>query len=181
MGPASLCRGRRLGRLARRPDRQLNCCLAEFWRVRTRACHYFLTSDAEPTYWVSVGTVSGNVDSVQAARSTLDLLELAGCSDIPVAVVERDPLAGPYNGAVPHIHGVTGTGDAYLARSAGEAVDESAAEFIVRLAREHQGRLRLLTPARSPTLRPRSASNPDFRNSSRTSPLWAVRRWYRGT
>ncbi|MFD4990113.1 nucleoside hydrolase [Streptomyces sp. NPDC058372] len=91
-----------------------------------------------------VGTVSGNVDSAQAARNTLDLLELAGRTDIPVAVGAAVPLAGAYRGAVPHIHGTNGLGGAELARTERETADETAAEMIVRLARAHPGRLRLL-------------------------------------
>lgn len=91
-----------------------------------------------------IGTVSGNVDAAQAARNTLDLLELAGRTDIPVAVGAAVPLAGAYRGAVPHIHGTNGLGDAALARAEHGPVEETAAAMIVRLARQHPGQLRLL-------------------------------------
>ncbi|MFD3559665.1 nucleoside hydrolase [Streptomyces sp. NPDC058686] len=94
---------------------------------------------------VGIGTVSGNVDSTQAARNTLALLELAGRPEIPVAVGEHDPLAGTFPGGVPHIHGANGIGDIEVADAQAAPEAESGPEMIVRLARAHGGRLRLLT------------------------------------
>ncbi|MCX4551327.1 nucleoside hydrolase [Streptomyces sp. NBC_01387] len=94
---------------------------------------------------VGVGTVSGNVDSAQAARNTLALIQLAGRDDIPVAVGAADPQAGTYNGAVPHIHGHNGIGDITVPDSTRPAVPRHAADLIIHLARVHQGKLRLLT------------------------------------
>lgn len=92
---------------------------------------------------VGVGSVHGNVSAEQGARNTLDLLALAGVSDVPVAVGAVDPQGGPFAGGVPHIHGSVGIGDVELPRSPQEPVDETAAELLVRLAHEHPG-LRLV-------------------------------------
>jgi purine nucleosidase len=93
---------------------------------------------------VGVGTVSGNVGALQCARNTLDLLALAGRSDIPVAIGAHDPLAGAYDGGVPHIHGLNGVGDIELPDSGLVPVGEDGAEFLVRLAKEHGGALRIV-------------------------------------
>ncbi len=91
-----------------------------------------------------VGTVSGNLAAAGGARNTLDLLALMGRPDIPVAVGEHDPIGGafdPTEGA--KVHGVNGVGEIVLPR-AGEPVDESAADMLIRLAHEYPGSLRVL-------------------------------------
>jgi purine nucleosidase len=93
---------------------------------------------------VGVGTVSGNVAAVQGARNTLDLLALAGRPDVPVAVGAHDPLVGVYHGGVPHIHGLNGVGNIKLPDSGLAPVDEGGAEFLVRLAKELGGALRIV-------------------------------------
>ncbi|MGW8565252.1 nucleoside hydrolase [Isoptericola sp. NPDC055881] len=93
---------------------------------------------------VGVGSVSGNIDARQGAVNTLDLLALAGRGDVPVAVGAHDPLAGSYDGGVPHIHGRNGVGDVVLPASGREPVAESAVELLLRLSHEHAGRLRLV-------------------------------------
>ncbi|MFC6881858.1 MULTISPECIES: nucleoside hydrolase [Actinomadura] len=92
-----------------------------------------------------IGTVSGNVDSAQAARNTLALLHLAGRDDIPVAVGAADPQAGTYAGPVPHIHGHNGIGDIALPDAAPPRTDLDAADLIIQLAHSHPGELRILT------------------------------------
>lgn len=103
---------------------------------------YLLRSPA--TNLVGVSTVSGNTTAARAARNTLDLLALAGRGDVPVAVGAHDPLARPFGGGAPHVHGGNGVGDVELPRSGTEPVTLSGPELIVRSAREHPGRLRLL-------------------------------------
>lgn len=90
---------------------------------------------------VGIGTVSGNIDARQAATNTLDLLALGGVHDVPVAIGAMDPLAGPYPGGVPHIHGHNGVGDIELPHTDRAPEAESAAEMLVRLADEHAGEL----------------------------------------
>ncbi|GAA5226595.1 nucleoside hydrolase [Paeniglutamicibacter antarcticus] len=90
---------------------------------------------------VGIGSVSGNTDALQGARNTLDLLAMAGRPDIPVALGLHDPQAGTYAGGAPHVHGYNGIGEVQLPESGLELARESAAELLVRLARENPGTL----------------------------------------
>jgi len=94
---------------------------------------------------VGIGTVSGNTSAAQAAENTLRLLALAGRTDIPVAVGSHDHLVDPYSGGVPHIHGDNGIGNVELPATDVKPIDESAAELILRLSREHSGSLEIVT------------------------------------
>ncbi|NAZ80560.1 nucleoside hydrolase [Kineococcus sp. R8] len=93
---------------------------------------------------VGVGAVSGNLSAAGGARNTSDLLHLLGRPEVPVAVGAHDPLSHPFAGGAPHVHGRNGIGDVQLATSPTPLRGESAAEMLVRLAREHEGRLRVL-------------------------------------
>lgn len=93
---------------------------------------------------LGVGSVSGNTDAATAARNTLDLLALLGRPDVPVAVGAHDRLASSFGGGAAHVHGGDGIGGVELPRAAGEPTGESAADTLVRLAREHPGRLHVL-------------------------------------
>jgi purine nucleosidase len=111
------------------------------------AIGYLLAAAAEPGSTidiVGIGSVSGNVSAAVGATNTLDLLALAGRSDIPVAVGAHHPRIGEFRGGAPHVHGENGIGEVELERSASSVVDESAAEMLVRLAREHGGELRVI-------------------------------------
>ena len=92
---------------------------------------------------VGVGTVFGNIDAHRAARNTLDLLAMGGHDHVPVAIGAEKPLAGRWTGGPAHIHGANGVGDIELPRSPRDP-DGSAAELLVRLAREHRGGLRVV-------------------------------------
>lgn len=94
---------------------------------------------------VGVGTVSGNTDAVQAAENTLRLMGLAGRSDIPVAIGEQHFLTTRYGGGPAHIHGANGVGDIDLPEVDMKPVSESAPEMIVRLAKEYEGRLEIIS------------------------------------
>jgi len=93
---------------------------------------------------VGIGSVSGNVSAAIGARNSLDLLALAGHSGVPVAVGAEHPQAGTFDGGVPHIHGDNGVGNFELAASPEQPVAGTAAELLVRLAREHEGELGLI-------------------------------------
>lgn len=94
---------------------------------------------------VGVGTVSGNIDARQAADNTLRLMGLAGRTDIPVAIGEEHFLTTRYAGGPTHIHGSNGVGNVDLPEVDMLPVSESAAEMIVRLARQHEGRLEIIS------------------------------------
>lgn len=93
---------------------------------------------------VGIGCVSGNIDAASAARNTLDLLALAGRTDVPVAIGEHDYLSEPFPGGVPVIHGENGIGGVVLDPSPVGPIDESAAQMLIRLAHENHGRLRVI-------------------------------------
>ena len=93
---------------------------------------------------VGIGSVSGNVSAAVGAVNTLDLIALSGRADIPVAIGEHHPQGGEFRGGAPHVHGANGIGDVEIAASGVTVVDESAAEMLVRLAREHAGELRVI-------------------------------------
>ncbi|SEB45505.1 nucleoside hydrolase [Arthrobacter woluwensis] len=96
---------------------------------------------------LGVGTVSGNSDAAQCARNTLDLLALAGRPDIPVAVGCHDFQTVAYGGGSPHVHGDNGLGGVELPRADREPEAESAAEMLIRLAREQEGKLHVIAVA----------------------------------
>ena len=111
------------------------------------AIAYLLAAAADETTGieiVGIGSVSGNVSAAVGAHNTLDLIALAGASGIPVAVGAHDPQAGSFRGGAPHVHGANGVGDVVVATSAASVAEESAAELLVRLAREHNGALRVI-------------------------------------
>ena len=62
----------------------------------------------------AVTTVYGNIEVDQATRNTLDLLDLAGRSDVPVARGAARALTRPYLRKAAHIHGENGVGEAIL-------------------------------------------------------------------
>jgi purine nucleosidase len=103
---------------------------------------YLLASDRVDL--LGVGTVSGNVSAAVAARNSLALLELADRRDIPVAVGEHDFQTAPFHGGALHVHGENGIGGVVLDEPSTAPIAESAAELIVRLARERPGELHLL-------------------------------------
>ncbi|WP_308468690.1 nucleoside hydrolase [Rathayibacter soli] len=93
---------------------------------------------------VGIGSVSGNVSAEAAARNTLDLLALAGRSDIRVAVGAHDPIDGLFGGGAPQVHGTNGLGGVRLPRSAHEPIAGDAAQFVIDLAHTHPGELDVL-------------------------------------
>lgn len=76
-------------------------------------------------------TVYGNTNVDLATANALRLLEFAGREDIPVARGASKPWQSEYNGGVPHIHGADGQGNTYAPPSHLEAIERTAAEFIV--------------------------------------------------
>ena len=91
-----------------------------------------------------IGTVSGNTSAGQAATNTLNLLALAGRDDVPVAVGERHPLAGAFDGGAAVVHGDNGIGGVDLPAAAHGPIDARAADLLVELARAHPGELHVL-------------------------------------
>lgn len=90
-----------------------------------------------------VGTVFGNSGVEVTTDNALRLLELYGRPEVPVAWGASRPLVQPPRLA-PHVHGVNGLGGVELPTPAGKPCPESAAELLVRLARETPGELDVL-------------------------------------
>lgn len=89
---------------------------------------------------IGLTTVFGNVTVDQATRNALHLVERAGL-DIPVAHGAGKPMALPPFEPAHQVHGLEGFGDLPAATPTRRAIDEPAAEFLVRMAREHAGEL----------------------------------------
>ncbi len=85
-------------------------------------------------------TVFGNVTVAQATRNALYLVERAGL-DIPVAEGAAKALELPAATPSHHVHGPEGFGSLPEMTPRGAKLDESAPEFLVRMAREHKGEL----------------------------------------
>jgi len=93
---------------------------------------------------VAVTCVSGNVAAQQVARNTLGLLELAGRSDVEVALGREVPLVRPLMIA-PETHGPQGVGYATLAEPSRPPSERHAADLIIAEAARRPGELTLVT------------------------------------
>ncbi|MDQ2744187.1 MAG: nucleoside hydrolase [Chloroflexota bacterium] len=91
---------------------------------------------------VGVTCVAGNVTIDHVVRNTLAVLDLVGCQ-APVAVGARKPLMAPLRTAT-LFHGGNGIAGIELPAPRREPVDEHAADFLTRLAREQPGEITLI-------------------------------------
>ncbi|KIC21490.1 nucleoside hydrolase [Leisingera sp. ANG-Vp] len=85
-------------------------------------------------------TIFGNVTTATATRNALRLLEAAEL-DVPVAAGAAAPLVLPPFTPSAHVHGEEGFGDIPAAVPKGKPLEEDAADFLCRMAREHKGEL----------------------------------------
>ncbi|MDC0657708.1 nucleoside hydrolase [Leisingera sp. SS27] len=85
-------------------------------------------------------TIFGNVTTATATRNALRLLEAADL-DVPVASGATAPLVLPPFKPSSHVHGDEGFGDIPAAEPKGKPLEEDAAAFLCRMAREHKGEL----------------------------------------
>ncbi|MGH9102078.1 MAG: nucleoside hydrolase [Acidimicrobiales bacterium] len=92
---------------------------------------------------VGVGTVHGNIDAGTAALNSLRVLEVAAL-EAPVVTGARRPLSQPLHLATA-VHGEDGMGNSGQRPPSSAPSAGSAAEQLVRLAREHAGELVVLT------------------------------------
>ncbi|HEV8632925.1 MAG TPA: nucleoside hydrolase [Chloroflexota bacterium] len=100
---------------------------------------------------VGLTCVWGNTSVENATANTLRLLEIAASSTggveqpgVPVAKGAARPLIGPEPQFASGVHGLDGQGNTNLPPPRLEPTGETAAELIVRLAREHPGELVLV-------------------------------------
>ena len=91
----------------------------------------------------AVTTVYGNIDVAAATRNTLQILQLAGRGDVPVAAGAAQALTRPFVRGAAHIHGENGLGEVTLPEPAARPLDEHAADLIIRMVRAHPGALTL--------------------------------------
>ncbi|NDV00526.1 nucleoside hydrolase [Pseudoroseicyclus tamaricis] len=87
--------------------------------------------------------VFGNTDVDIATTNTLRILELAGRPELPVAMGAARSLLWPYTREADFVHGSNGLGDVELPEPAAKAVDEHAADFIIRMVKEAPGEIAL--------------------------------------
>lgn len=93
---------------------------------------------------VGVSTVAGNVPIGFSTENTLRVLSWLGAEHVPVFRGASRPLVAPYQDAA-HVHGGDGLGGATLPPSARNIADLCAPEGLVRAARQHSGKLVLVT------------------------------------
>jgi purine nucleosidase len=92
----------------------------------------------------AVTTVYGNIDVAAATRNTLQILEVAGAPDVPVAAGAARALTRPFIRKASHIHGPNGIGEVALPPPSRAPVAEAACDLIIRLARENPGEITLV-------------------------------------
>lgn len=96
-----------------------------------------------------ITTCFGNSGSAQSADNCLRLIQLSGCSyEVPVAAGAECSIDGVYESAPAHIHGANGIGNVILPESSQKLLEEDAADFIIRKAKELDGNLTIVTTGR---------------------------------
>ncbi len=93
---------------------------------------------------LAVTCTSGNVEAGQVAENTLALLELAGRSDVEVALGRREPLKRPLMIA-PETHGPKGVGYATLPAPGRQVSERHSADLIADELRRAPGEVTLIT------------------------------------
>jgi purine nucleosidase len=93
---------------------------------------------------VAVTCVGGNVDARQVERNTRAVMELAGRSDVEVALGRERPLVRPVE-TTPETHGPQGLGYAELPPPSRPLSDRHAADVIVDAANRRPGEVTLVT------------------------------------
>jgi purine nucleosidase len=93
---------------------------------------------------VAISCCSGNVEARQTAANTLAVLELAGRTDVEVAVGRTVPLVRPLE-TTPETHGPHGIGYAELPPATRPLSARHGADLLIEHARRRPGELTLLT------------------------------------
>lgn len=100
----------------------------------------FYAAAAPEIELLGLTSIFGNVTVETATRNALRLVEKAGL-DVPVAEGAKAPLVLPPFKPSAHVHGAEGFGDIPAETPMGAKIEETAAEFLVRMARQHKGEL----------------------------------------
>lgn len=93
---------------------------------------------------MALTTVFGNADTDTTTRNALQLLDLFGRPDIPVARGAARSLARPFTRKASHIHERNGLGEVALPPPSRAPAPEAACDLIIRLARENPGEITLV-------------------------------------
>jgi purine nucleosidase len=93
---------------------------------------------------VAVTCVSGNIDAQQVAVNTRAILELAGRTDVEVALGREVPLIRPLE-TTPETHGPQGLGHADLPPPSRALSERHAVDLILAEARRRPGEITLVT------------------------------------
>ncbi len=92
---------------------------------------------------VGITTVFGNVTIDNATANALTLVGLVGAS-VPVARGAEHPLVKDLRPPPTFVHGADGLGNAGRQRPVGAVIGQTAAQFIVDMARRHPGEITLV-------------------------------------
>jgi purine nucleosidase len=113
-----------------------------------------------------ITTVFGNINVEKAADNTLRLLELAKPGyPIPVAIGASKALVRETTGYDTHVHGEDGIGNVDIPPSAQGPINETASEFMVRIANENPGEIVLVTLGRLTNLSIALDMDPNLKNT----------------
>ena len=94
---------------------------------------------------VGLTSIFGNATTAVCTTNALKLLEIADRAHIPVAKGAEGPLAMPYRGPVPFVHGDDGQGDVFLPPPSAGPQEIDAAHFIIRSVMGSPGEIILVT------------------------------------
>lgn len=93
---------------------------------------------------IGLTTVFGNVATDLCTTNALRLLEIAGRTDIPVAVGALNPLAMKFRGGAAFVHGDDGQGNVHLPLPKTRPIDLHAVDFIVQEVMKAPGEVTLV-------------------------------------
>ena len=95
---------------------------------------------------IGISVVHGNVPMRQAGQNVCRILELAGRSDVPVALGEADPYpSAPHLRPADFVHGADGLGNTNYPEPALAPTDEHGVDLLLRLVSERPGEVSLVT------------------------------------
>jgi purine nucleosidase len=110
-----------------------------------------------------ITTGFGNVSVEQATYNTLQVIQIANAGyDIPLAKGADKPLFREWQGPVTHIHGENGMGNVSLPQPVQPPLEETAADFIVRKAKELDGQLTVVCVGRLTNLALATTKDPEL-------------------
>lgn len=95
---------------------------------------------------IGISVVHGNVPMHQAGQNVCRILELAGRSDVPVALGEADPYpSAPHLRPADFVHGVDGLGNTNYPEPSLAPTGEHGVDLLLRLVAERTGEVSLVT------------------------------------